>query len=224
MKAIILLLLTMSPLTFAQDDNCEIPGNVGFRMPNELRLVQNIVNQEKRTFLARNATPAGGWSLGLRIESNFRIPLVGSIPYFGRIYFKKGDPRIRYRDEMIARDHYRAEAANPGLYHTNGMTVSRMNNEEGYEVSTGVRIYGQNLNTNTGGRMVLSVKAPGSRRMNIPVDVAVTNNRMVNSILVNGRRIRFDTLKINANGGSILRGLSNVQLIAGGRVVHTITN
>jgi hypothetical protein len=224
MKKFFFLLLILSQFAVADEIPCEIPGNVGFTLPREMRLVRNIVSEEKKRFLTRHAIPAGGWSLGLKIESNFRIPFVGNVPYFGRIYFKKGDPHIRYRDEMVASDHYRDESENPRFYNTSSMTVSRMNSRDGYEVATGVKIFGQNLNTNTGGRMTLSVKPPGGRRMLIPVDVSVVNNRMVNSVTVNGRRMVFDTLKINANGGSILRGLSNVQLMAGGRVVHTITN
>lgn len=224
MKTLIFFLLSMSQFAFAQELPCDLPGNVGFTMPRELQLVRNIVNEEKRRFLTRHATPAGGWGLGLKIESNFKIPFVSNLPYFGRIYFKKGDAQIRYRDEIIASDHYRDESANPRFYNTSPMTVSRMNTAAGYEVASGVKIFGQNLNTNTGGRMTLSVKPPGSSRMNIPVDVSVVNNRMVNSINVNGRRIVFDTLKINMRGGSLLRGLQNVELSSGGRVVHTITN
>lgn len=224
MKKLFFILFTISPFAIAEDIPCDLPGNVGFTLPAEMQLVRSAVNEQKRQFLTRHANPAGGWTLGLKIESNFKIPFVGNVPYFGRIYFKKGEPQIKYRDEMVASDNYRAESQNPRTYFLSPITVSRMNNNDGYEVATGVKIFGQNLNTNTGGRMVLSVKPPGSNRMNIPVDVSVVNNRMVNSIAVGGRRIQFDTLKINANGGSILRGLANVQLMAGGRVVHTITN
>jgi hypothetical protein len=158
----------------------------------------------------------------MRIETNFKIPLVGSVPYFGRIYFKKGDPNIRYRDEMIARRHYRDEAGNPKFYNTSQFNVAEMNKREGDDIATGVKIFGQNLNTNTGGRMVLSVKPPGSSRMNVPVDVAVVNNRMATSILFKGKKIAFDTLKINMNHQSVLRGLQNVQFFAKGRLVATL--
>ncbi len=225
MKKLFYILLTISPFVFADEIPCDLPGNVGFTLPNELRLVRNIVSEEKRNFLTRTAYPAGGWTLGLKIESNFKIPFVGAVPYFGKIFFKKGDSVVRYRDEMVARSHYRDEARNPRFYNTNQLTVARMNRPDGYEVSTGVTIFGQNnFNTNTGGRLLISVKPPGSRRMNVPMDLTVVNNKAVSSILVNGLRIPFDTMKINMNNGSILGGLQNVQLFAGGRVVHTITN
>ena len=128
----------------------------------------------------------------------------------------------RWVDEMLAREHSKDEAQNPTSYNVSGFTVARMNRPEGYEVSTGVRLYGQNFNTNTGGRLTISVKPPGGGRRNVPMDMTVVNGSAVTAIQLGSQRIVFDTLKINAVGGSILSGLENIQLISNGRVVHTI--
>ena len=56
------------------------------------------------------------------------------------------------------------------------------------------------------------------------MNVNVVNNRAVLSMNVGGRRVQFNSLKINAKGGSILRGVENVQFFQNGRLVHTLTN
>lgn len=225
MKTMFIFILMLSASAFAlEPEICGIPGVEEYKLPSELEIVHEIAKADKRDFIARTATPAGGWSLGFNILSNFKIPFVGSQNYFARIYFKKGEPIVRYRDEMIARDHYRDESQNPRFYNTHQLTVARMNRPDGYEVSTGVRLYGRNFNTNTGGRLTIAIKPPGGSRLSVPVDITVVNNRPVTAIQVGSQRVVFDTLKINADGGSILSGLDNIQLIANGRVVHTITN
>ncbi len=225
MKTIFLFILMMSCSAFAQEEQtCEIAGLSMYDLPSELQEIHAITSAERRAFLARTMIPAGGWSMGLRIETNFQVPFVGSQNYFGKIFFKKGDANIRYRDEMLAREHYRDEVANPNHYNTVGYSVANMNRPQGSDVATGVKLYGRNFNTNTGGRLTISVKPPGGRRLDVPVDVQVVNNRAVTSMSVAGRRIVFDTLKINSNSGGILSGLDNVQLFSQGRVVYTLDN
>ncbi len=224
MKTILIFILMMSASAFATEELCEIPGMTEYELPSELETVHAISKAEKREFLARSATPAGGWTLGLNIVTNFKIPLFGSQNYFGRIYFKKGDATVRYRDEMLAREHYSSESQNPRFYNTNPLTVARMNRPDGYEVSTGVRLYGRNFNTNTGGRLTIAVKPPGGRRLNVPVDMTVLNGRPITAIQVGTQRLVFDTIRINAQDGSILSGLDSIQLLSNGRLVHTITN
>lgn len=225
MKTMLLFILLLSQQAFSQGENhCEIAGLPLYDLPQEIQDVQAVTAAEKRAFLARTMYPAGGWTMGLRIETNFRVPLVGSQNYFGKIFFKKGDSSIRYRDEILAREHYRDESAKPSFYNTASFSVANMNRPQGSEVGTGVRLIGRNFNTNTGGRLTISVKPPGGTRMNVPLDVQVVNGRAVTSINVGNRRVVFDTLKINSNSGGILSGLDNVQLISNGRVVHTIAN
>ncbi len=225
MKTIIFITLLLgSFVALADEQTCEIAGLPMYDLPQELQEVHAITAAERRNFQARTMYPAGGWTMGLRIETNFKVPFVGNQNYFGKIFFKKGDTSIRYRDEILARDFYREETANPMTYHTASFGVANMNRPGGSEVGTGVKLIGSNFNTNTGGRLTISVKPPGSSRMNVPFDVQVVNGRAVPSLNVGGRRIVFDTLKINSNSAGILSGVDNVQLFSNGRVVYTIDN
>lgn len=233
MKTLIMFLIFFSTsFTFAQDDlassldchECMSAEASAFELPEAFEQLGNVTAQERRDFIRRHATPAGGWSLALNIETNFKVPFVGSQNYFGRIYFKKGHAQIRYRDELLADDHYRDESANPRFYNTSGYSYSRMNNPRGYSVATGVRLIGRSLDSNNGGGLTIQVDPPGSAPMNIPMDVQVVNNRAVLSVLAGNRRVVFNQIKINATRGSILRGVENVQFFQNGRLVHTLTN
>lgn len=214
MKALLLLFsFLIASLSIAQDcSNCAPRRTRNENVEN----LRNISAQERRQFMARESTPAG-WTLGLRIESNFKIPLVGSQNYFGRIFFKRGENHIKYRDEQIARKHYDDERR--GGFFTSRYNLAEINSRNGSSVAPGVRITGQNLNSNRGGRLTIA-----ANRLQVPIDITVNGNRAIPSITVNGQRIVFDTMKINARRGGIIAGVSNVQLLSRGRVVHTITN
>jgi hypothetical protein len=219
----------MTTFTYAQDDldldpKCLSPGASSFQLPQEFEQLLNVTAQERRDFMRRTMFPSGGWPLALSIETNFKVPFIGNQNYFGKIFFKKGENFIRYRDEIIASDHYRDEGANPNFYNTNRFGIARMNSAGGSQVATGVKLIGRNFNSNTGGHLTIQVDPPGSGPVNIPMDVAVVNGRTVLSLKVYGRPVEFNSLKINAKGGSLLRGVETVQFFKNGRLVHTLTN
>lgn len=194
MKKIITLIMTLFTLSsIAQADTCNCLGDLEVLSRQEgFDYLYAVTRQERQQFIARHRDLAG-WTVPLKIESNFRVPLVGSQNYFGRIYFRRGENFIQYRDEQIARRNYDRERRDPSTFMASRYTTAEINARGGYELAPGVRLIGQQFNTTTGGALTISVNG-----LRVNFQVTVNGNRAIPAAIVNGRRVTFDTMRINS--------------------------
>jgi hypothetical protein len=186
----------------------------------------------KKEFKRRHSTPRGS-ILAINIETNFTVPVIGRDEYFGRIYLKPGDPKIRFRDELLAERNYDEEKRDPDHPFYTPYLVSEINEPDGLSLvkSTGAEVNiksNGSFNTNTGGRIFLKVKAPGESSANYVIDVEIKEGKIQNYIIHNGKKIPFDSLKINADKNflgitTILSGIKNITFSQNGKITLTVS-
>lgn len=230
MKILLTLTLLFSLNAFAEelDENCDYPIMEPILEVGNAKMISEVSDAIKNEFKRR---PTNLGLLAISIESNFSVPVIGNGNYFGRIYMRPGETKIRYRDELIADDHYKDEKAKPNNPYFSTYNVSDINSANGLSL---VKAAGANVSiksdgkfsSSTGGRVYLKVKAPGEDATSYTIDVTVVGGKVQNFIHHQGKRIAFDSLKINADKNflgstTILAGIKNIQFSNKGKVVAT---
>ena len=195
--------------------------------------VEAVADSLKEKFKRRPITLSKYHPL-INIEANFSAPLVGKHKYFGRIYVVDGQPGIvKYRDEIIAQKRYSEEAAQPSSFYLSEYKLSDINSPAGLNLikaaGAEVTIRSTDFSTTKGGRLLLKVKGPGDSPQNLVIDVKPTPSGLQNYLVINGKSIPFDSMKINADktyltGTSILNGINNLEFSSKGSIKHTIVN
>jgi hypothetical protein len=231
MKLLILITLFIPLLALANQDDCNYQVASPFLGEETQNMIETMGNGIKRDFKRR---PIGlPLRLALSIETNFEAPLLGNDIYWGRIYVKDGeDKNIHYRDDLLAEDNYKNEQAHPNQVSNSIYKVSDINSAAGLSL---IKAAGAEVNVkavgkftpSTGGRLIIKVKAPSENPMNVMIDVVNTKGKITNFLIVNNKRIAFDSFKINASTNffgvtTILSGIDNIQFTSGGKVIHTI--
>lgn len=216
------------------DSRCDYPlaGEPVIDDANEMML-QQVSKGIKRDF-KRRAMNINGFHLALAIETNFHAPLIGKDTYWGRIYLKDGDTQnIGYRDDVIAEKNFARESKNPGSFNYSTYKVSDINSSKGLALieaagaEVNVKSIGTPFSTSRGGRLSIKVKAPGEKARTIVVDFARNGSQIRKHLIVNNKRIAFDSFQINASKNflgitTILSGVDSIKFYSGGKVVHTI--
>lgn len=233
MKFLILITLFIPLFSFA-----EVSEDCGYKIAEPIlgdehvEMFETMGNGIKRDFKRRPAGPP--MRLALSIETNFEAPLVGNDIYWGRIYLKDGnDTHVMYRDDLVAEEHYKNEKAHPESFMHYPYKVSDINSAAGLSLikaagaEVNVKAVGK-FSTKAGGRLSIKVKAPSEKPMNLVIDVVNNKGKVSNFLIVNNKRIPFDSFKINASKNflgvtTILSGVQNIQFTSGGKTVHTIT-
>lgn len=232
MKVLFLILFIFPLASFAQENDCDYSPVPPVISEENMKLVGAISNVAKREFKRRAiGLPL---RLALNIETNFDAPLVGRDIYWGRIYLKDGDSeKVFYRDDLMAEDNYRNEVKNPNSVSIGSYPTKDINSASGLSLikaagaEVNVKAVGKFSNA-TGGRLNIKVKPPGEKSMMVTVDVVNNKGKISNFLVVNNKRIPFDSFKINASKNflgitSILNGIDSIQFTSGGKVIHTIT-
>ena len=233
------LLLTLSLLISFHansseiDENCDYPIMEPILEVGQAKMINQVSTAVKKDF-KRRPMNIKGFNLALNIESNFEAPLIGKDPYWGRIYFKDGDDKnIAYRDDLIAEEHYKEELKAPGKFNYSTYKVSDINSAKGLSLvkaagaEVNVKSTDGKFSTKTGGRLTIKVKAPSENPYNLSMDVVKAGNKVSKFLLIAGKRIPFDSFKINASKNflgvtTILSGIDTIQFYSGGKVVHSI--
>lgn len=215
------------------DENCVYPIGEPILEVGQAKMINQVSSAVKKDF-KRRPMNIKGFNLALNIESNFEAPLIGQDPYWGRIYFKDGDDKnIAYRDDLIAEEHYKEELKAPGVFNYSTYKVSDINSAKGLSLvkaagaEVNVKSADGKFSTKTGGRLTIKVKAPSENPYNLSMDVVRAGNKVSKFLLIAGKRIPFDSFKINASKNflgvtTILSGIDTIQFYAGGKVVHSI--
>lgn len=232
MKVLFLFLFFLPIIGFTQVNDCNYSPVPPVLNDENMKLVGAISNVAKREFKRR---PIGlPLRLALNIETNFEAPLVGKDIYWGRIYLKDGNAdQVFYRDDLLAEDNYNNEVKFPNKVSNSSYKVKDINSAAGLSLikaagaEVNVKAVGK-FSTATGGRLNIKVKAPGENSMMVTIDVVNTKGKISNFLIVNNKRIPFDSFKINASKNffgitSILNGIDSIQFTSGGKVIHTIT-
>lgn len=229
MKLILFSLIIMSFHAGAQSI-CKAPvGN----KPVDPAITKSLADIRKcvRSQFKRRVVYPQGFSLALNIESNFNIPFVGKDHYFGRVYFSPGKDEIKYRDEKIAQDNFAKEQKNQSSIYLTSYKLTDMNSSKGLSLvnAGGAEVVlsspTHNFSSTTGGRVSAKVKAPNGKALRFTIDIELSKGKAQNYVINNGKRIPFDTIKVNARDGfmgvSILNGVQNIQFIKSGKVLAT---
>lgn len=230
MKVLFLFLILFPIASFANDDDCNYPPAPAILDQENMQLVGAMNNIAKREFKRR---PVGSMRLALNIETNFEAPLIGKDIYWGRIYLKDGEAnKVFYRDDIMAEDNFKKEEKNPSSVSISSYPVKDINSASGLSLikaagaEVNVKAVGK-FSTSTGGRLSIKVKPPGEKFMMLTIDVVNSKGKISNFLIVNNKRIPFDSFKINASKNflgvtTILSGIKNIQFTSGGKVIHTI--
>lgn len=231
MKLILFSLIIMSLHAGAQSI-CKAPVGVTPVDPEVTKSLSDIRKCVRNQFKRRAVYPAG-FTLALNIETNFNIPFVGKDPYFGRVYFSPGKDEIKYRDEKISQDNLTKEQKKPSSIYLSSYKLSDMNSDKGLSLVNGggaevvLSSPTHNFSSTTGGRVAAKVKGPNGKALRFIIDIELSKGKAQNYVINNGKRIPFDTIKVNAKGGfmgvSILNGVQNIQFIKSGKVLATTT-
>lgn len=232
MKVLILFFILLPLTAFANVIDCNYPVTPPVLDESNLKMIETMGSGIKRDFKRRPAGPP--LRLALSIETNFEAPIVGNDIYWGRIYLKdNNDTHVMYRDDLVAEEHYKNEQAHPNVFSHHSYKVSDINSAAGLSLikaagaEVNVKAVGK-FSTKTGGRLSIKVKAPSEKPMNVVIDVVNNKGKVSNFLIVNNKRIPFDSFKINASKNflgvtTILSGIQNIQFTSGGKTVHTIT-
>ena len=232
MKCLILITLLIPLFSFAEEvADCNYKIAEPILDDQNFKMIETTGSGIKRDFKRR---PMGlPLRLALSIETNFEAPIIGDDIYWGRIYIKDSDPNnIFYRDDLLAEDNYKNEQAHPNLVSNAVYPVNKINSAQGLSLikaagaEVNVKAIGK-FSTATGGRLFVKVKPPGSAAISVVIDVVSTKGKIQNFLVVNNKRIPFDSFKINASKNflgvtTILSGIDNIQFSSGGKVIHTI--
>lgn len=226
-------ILALSVSAFATEADCPPTGDA--IVPDEtISMMTSIGDELKKDFKRRKVT-LSGYQLALSIETNFTVPLVGNDPYFGRIYFTQDQSIIKYRDELITDDHYKDEKKKNGdSFFMSSFNVADINKSTGLSLvkaagaDVNISCPAKNFSPAKGGKLHLKVKAPSGKPFSIDLEVVVSNGKVQNYLLKDGRRIAFDSMKINAKKNvfgsrSILAGIENIQFKSGSSVSHSLS-
>lgn len=232
MKVLFLFLFILPMSVFAQTNDCDYSPVPPVLDESTAKMIEVMGNGIKRDFKRR---PIGSaYKLALNIETNFQAPLIGNDIYWGRIYIRDGDnSKVYYRDDIITEKHYNEEHSNSDKVYLTNYPVSDINSAAGLTLvkaagaEVNVKAVGKFSNA-TGGRLNIKVKAPGENSMMVSIDVVNNKGKISNFLIVNNKRIPFDSFKINASKNflgitSILNGIDSIQFTSGGKVIHTIT-
>ncbi len=232
MKILITILLFLSFIngSLAEDCHYSVTGDEILDGDN-IKMLRQVSNGLKREF-KRRPFNVKGFHLALSIETNFEAPLIGKDIYWGRIYLKDGDSQnIGYRDDLIAEKNYSEESKKPGRFNYSNYKVSDINSAKGLSLvkaagaEVNVKSVGKAFSTTSGGRLAIKVKAPSENARSLVIDVVRRNGSISNFLIVNNRRIPFDSFKINASKNflgvtTILAGVDSIKFYSGGKVVH----
>ena len=191
------------------------------------------VNSGIRNEFKKRPVATPGYRLALAFDTNFKVPLVGTDKYFGRIYFTPNAKEVKFRDELIAERRMKEEQEKVGRFYYTGFDVKDINSPQGLTLvkAAGAEVTLKsigNFSTTQGGRLTLRVKIPMQKPSLYVFDIEVKNG-VVKKYLINGtERISFDTFKINAETNmfgtpTILSGIDNVQFLTAGKVTHIIS-
>lgn len=231
MKLILFSLIIMSFHTGAQSI-CKAPVGAKPVDPAFAKSLSEIKKCARNQFKRRAVYPKG-FGLALSIESNFNIPFIGKDNYFGRVYFSPGKDEIKYRDEKIAQDNLAKEQKNEAGIYLTSYKLSDMNSSKGLSLvnSGGAEVVlsspTHNFSSTTGGRVSARVKGPNGKPLRFTIDIELSKGKAQNYVINNGKRIPFDSIKVNAKDGfmgvSILNGVQNIQFIKSGKVLATTT-
>lgn len=173
------------------------------------------------------------YNLLVKINTNFKAPLVGKDIYFGYIYtVPKNDSEIKYRDELIANRHYKEEINRPVSQYMSSYKVSDFRAKNGLELINAagayVRLKSNDFSMTTGGTLKLDFKIPNQKSGS--VDIIVRNIKgQLKTYVKNssGSLVIFDSLTLNARKGlltfgtSILAGIKSIEFKMGNSNVHT---
>jgi hypothetical protein len=233
MKYLLILLIALSFSVQATETQCH-----EFSLPiierdykNNIQKIHDVLKREFK----RRPINVNGLQLALNIETNFEAPLIGNDIYWGRIFFKDYDEsNIAYRDDLIAESKYNREKQNPGTVNYSNYKVAEINSANGLYLvkaagaEVNVKAVAANFSTKAGGRLSIRVKAPKEPPVLITIDVERTPKGINKFLIVNNKRLPFDSFKINASknvitGTSILNGIDNIQFFSQGNLTHTIT-
>lgn len=234
MKLLLTLLFIFPLTTFAFEEDCDYPASVPVLETGNAKMIKELHDGIKSDFKKRPMN-LKGYNLALSIETNFEAPIIGKDKYWGRIYLHDSDTKnIKYRDDLIAEEHYNKEKKNPGSFNYSNYSVADINSAKGLSL---VKAAGAEVNvkssdgkftTKNGGRLVVKVKAPNEKAFNLTMDVNRQGARVNKTLILGNKRVPFDSFKINASKNflgvtTILSGITNIQFYSGGKVVHTIT-
>lgn len=192
-------------------------------------VVNMSMDQDKPSFKKRAYT---GYDMLVKINTNFKAPVVGKDTYFGYIYTVPGNNSIvKYRDEITANDHYKSEINDPSSQYMSSYKVSDFKAANGLElINAGgayVRLKSKDFNMSSGGTLSLSFKIPLQKSGSVDIIVKKVNGKLKTHVKnAQGQLVQFDSLNLNAKktmitGTSILNGVRNIEFISGGKAVHT---
>lgn len=226
-KLYTLFLILISFSLFAEE--CDCPGS-----PLDEENKQTIeLGKRAAEILIKKRQPPNGQVL-LALETNFKVPFIGKDNYFATLYTKSGvQDQVRFRDELIAESSLEEEKTDEKKFYYSEFAVTQINNPSGLELikKAGAEVTVKsngNFSLTTGGRLFVKVKAPRDRPIDLVLDAEVENGKMKNFLVLNGQRIPFDSMVINAEKGmmggpSILSGIQNIQFISSGKTIKSLS-
>ena len=228
-KSLLMLALLIPTLANAEICSTVVPEILDSDVIDSLEAVSDKVKED---FKRRPVEYKTYHSL-LNIETNFEVPMVGRDTYFGRVYIVDGKPDVfKYRDELIADRNYQKESKNNSFY-TSEYKVSDINSDKGLslikQAGAEVTMKSTGFTTTEGGRIYFKVKGPGDKPQNLVIDVKISKGKIENFLIIDGKSIAFDSLKINADksfltGTSILAGIDSLVFSKDGKPTKTIKN
>ncbi len=186
-------------------------------------------DQDKPSFKKRTYS---GYNMLVRINTNFKAPVVGKDQYFGYIYTVPGNNSIvKYRDEITAEDSYKEEVNSPSSQYMSSYKVSDFKSASGLELIKAagayVRLKSKDFSMTNGGTLNLSFKIPLQKSGSVDIIVKKEGGKLKTFVKNSaGKLVKFDTLNLNAKksvltGTAILNGVRDIQFVSGGSVVHT---
>lgn len=227
-KLLLSSLLMMSVNTYAVYNEATL--NEASLSYEQLEEVLNAsMTQDKSTFKRRTYS---GYNMLVKINTNFKAPVVGNDTYFGYIYTVPGNNTIvKYRDEITADDNYKEEVNNPSSQYMSSYKVSDFRAANGLElINAGgayVRLKSNDFTMANGGTLKLSFKIPLQKSGSVDIIVKKEGGSLRTYVKNSaGKLVRFDSLNLNAKksfvtGTSILSGVRNIQFLSGSSTVHT---
>lgn len=230
MRLILTLVLFIS-FPLLADDCDEVPKHTLPLSSKTHRMLTQLTSEVRNDYKKRPTTNPG-YRLALAFDTNFKVPVVGTDKYFGRIYFTNNKEEIQYRDELITERRLKEERERPTVFYYTAYKASDINSPKGLTLvkAAGAEVTLKStgtFSTDRGGRLNLRVKIPMQNPVTYVIDIVVQNGNVQKFIMDGNQRVPFDSFKINAENGmfggpSILSGIDNIQIIRGGKVTHTI--
>jgi hypothetical protein len=227
-KLLLSTLMVMSVNTYAVFNEATLhESSMSYEQLEEV--LNMSTTTDKPTFKRRTYS---GYNMLVKINTNFKAPVVGKDTYFGYIYTVPGNTTtVKYRDEITAEDNYKSEINNPSSQYMSSYNVSDFRAANGLELINAagayVRLKSKDFTMANGGTLNLSFKIPLQKAGAVDIIVKKESGQLRTYVKNSrGSLVRFDSLSLNAKravitGTSILNGVRNIEFKSGSSAVHT---